>query len=53
MSNILEDTMLSKDLFFLPEDALTHIFSSSETCIGELQLFKALKARIDTLTNSE
>ena len=43
MNTILDDAHLSKDLFELPNDALKLIMSSSETCIGELKLFKAIK----------
>jgi hypothetical protein len=49
MDTILDDAHLSSDLFELPDDALTHIFSSSETCVGELKLFKTLQNQIDHL----
>jgi hypothetical protein len=45
--DILDDSVLTNDLFDLPRDALTFIFGSSETCIGELKLFQAIKKRID------
>jgi len=51
--DILDDPMLTNDLFDLPNDALIFIFKSSETCIGELKLFKAIKAKIESLTNIE
>lgn len=39
IDEILDDPVVSKDLFDLPKDALTFIFSSSETCICEFKLF--------------
>ena len=46
MNNILEDPVVSKDLFDLPKDALKYLFSSFETCISEIKLFKAIDKRI-------
>lgn len=51
--DILDDPMLTKDFFDLPKNALTYIFKSSETCIGELKLFKAIKARIENQSDAE
>lgn len=51
--DILDDPALTNDLFELPNDALTLIFSSTETCLGELKLFTALKSKIDKLENQE
>ena len=50
--DILDDPMLANDLFDLPNDALIFIFKSSETCIGELKLFKAIKNKIESFTTS-
>ena len=44
--------MLTNDLFDLPNDALMFIFKSSETCVGELKLFKAIKTKIETFNTS-
>ena len=44
--------MLTNDLFDLPNDALIFIFKSSETCIGELKLFKAIKNKIESFVTS-
>lgn len=40
--DILDDQQITNDLFELPHDALRYIISSSETCIGELKLFRAI-----------
>lgn len=37
------------EFFKLPLDALTHVVSSSDTCVGELKLFKAMQDRIAEL----
>lgn len=50
--DILDDPMLTNDLFDLPNDALMFIFKSSETCVGELKLFKAIKTKIETFVIS-
>ena len=47
--SILDDPILTNDLFDLPNEALRIVFSSSETCIGELKLFKAIKSKIEAL----
>jgi len=45
----LDDQQITKDLFELPRDALEYIISSSETCIGELKLFQAISAQIESV----
>lgn len=49
MNVILNDPQLTADLFDLPNDAISHIFSSSETCIGELKLFQTIQTQIKAL----
>lgn len=51
IADILDDPLLTQDFFDLPRNALTFIFESSETCIGELKLFQAIKGRIGSLNN--
>jgi hypothetical protein len=46
MASIIEDPIVSKEMFELPKDALKYLISSSETCISEIKLFKAIEERI-------
>lgn len=48
MNEVLDDPIISEDLFKLPNEALKLIISSSETCINELKLFKAIQSKIQS-----
>lgn len=48
LNEVLDDPIICEDLFKLPNEALKLIISSSETCINELKLFKAIHSKIQT-----
>jgi hypothetical protein len=43
---ILDNENLKEDLFLLPKEALDILFSQTETCISDFQLFKILEERL-------
>jgi hypothetical protein len=47
LPEILKDEKLKEDLFHLPRDALEILFSNTETCVSEFDLFKSLKEKLD------
>lgn len=53
MACILDDPVVSKEMFEVPRDALKYLISSSETCVSEIKLFEAIDERIRTSEDSE
>lgn len=43
---IMDDEKLREDLFMLPREALTLLFSDTETCVSEERLFGILEERL-------
>ena len=43
---IMDDEKLREDLFMLPREALTLLFSDMETCVSEERLFGILEERL-------
>jgi len=43
---IVDDDHLKEDLYTLPKDALTLLFSQTETCISDFRLFRLLEERL-------
>jgi len=43
---ILDNETLKEDLFMLPKDSLDILFSQTETCISDYQLFEILEERL-------
>lgn len=49
LPEILKDEKLKEDLFQLPRDALEILFSNTETCVSEFDLFKSLKDKLESI----